>query len=128
MSNAVVLSISDSGDTNWAGGADLSGEVLANAEDVAVGVFEPGYSATVGGGPDAEGLVLGERIFFWGDAAVAEPGGDGLDVFDLPAEDGALQWSEIGDLGNANHLAADGHDEGELIEAYELESKLAFVE
>jgi hypothetical protein len=33
----------------------------------------------------------------------------------LPAEGGALQWSEIRDLGDANHVAADGHDQGELI-------------
>ena len=106
----------------------MSGDVLADGEDVAVGVLEPGYFAAVGGGPDAEGLVLGEGILFRGDAAVAEPGGDGFDVFDLPAEDGALQWSEIGNFCDANHVAADVHDQGELIEAYELKSKLAFVE
>jgi hypothetical protein len=32
--------------------------VLSDGEDVAVGVFEPGYFAPIGGGPDAEGLVL----------------------------------------------------------------------
>ena len=90
--------------------ADLSGDMLADGEDVAVGVFEPGYFAAVGGGPDAEGLVLGEGILFRGDPAVAEPGGDGFHVFDLPTEDGALQRSEIGDLDDANHVAADAHD------------------
>ena len=67
----------------------LLGRMLADREDVAVGVFEPGYFAAVGRGPDAEGLVLGKRVLFWGDAAVTKPGGGGFDVFDLPAEDGA---------------------------------------
>ena len=93
-----------------AGAADLLGDVLTYGKDVAVGIFEPGYLAAVGGGPDAEVLVLGEGILFRGDAAVPEPGGDGLDVFDLPAEDGALQRSEILNLNDANHVAADAHD------------------
>ncbi len=104
-----------------------SGDMLADGEDVAVGILEPGYLAAVGGGPDAEGLVLGEGILFRGCAAVAEPGGNGFDVFDLPAEDGALERREIRDFCDANHVAADGHDQGELIEAYELKSKLTFV-
>src|SRR5712692_3077629 len=99
--------------------------MLTDAEDVAVGVFEPGYLAAVGGGPDAEGLVLGEGILFRGDAAVAQPGGDGFDVFDLPSQNGALQRLEIRHFGDADHVAADGHDQGKLIEAYESESKLA---
>jgi hypothetical protein len=37
------------------------GDVLADGKDVAVGVFEPGYFAAVGGGPDAEVLILGEN-------------------------------------------------------------------
>jgi len=103
------------------------GRVLADGEDVAVGIFEPGDLAAVGGGPDAEVLVLGEGIFFRGDAAVAEPDGDGFDVFDLPAEDGALQRSKIGDFCDANHVATHAHDQGKFIEAYEFESELAFV-
>ena len=103
------------------------GDVLADAEDVAVGVFEPGDLAAVGGGPDAEGLVLGEGILFRGDAAVLEPGGGGLNVFNLPSEDGALQWSEIGDLNDANHVAADAHDQRKFVETYKLEAELAFV-
>src|SRR5882724_11027394 len=77
--------------------------------------------------PDTEVLVLGEGILFRGDAAVAEPGGDGFDVFDLPSEDGALQRSEIRDLDDANHVTADGHDQRKFIQAYEFESELAFV-
>ena len=64
---------------------------MADGEDVAVGIFEPGYFAAVGSGPDAEGLVLGEGILFGRDAAVAEPGSDGLDVFDLTACRGMLR-------------------------------------
>jgi hypothetical protein len=45
--------------------------MLAGAEDVAVGVFEPGYFAAVGGGPNPEGMILGERILLRRDAAVA---------------------------------------------------------
>src|SRR6266849_9040980 len=101
--------------------------MLADGEDVAVGIFELGYFAAVGCGPNAEGLVLGERILFRGDAAVAQPGGDGFDVFDLPAEDGALQRSEIRDLDDANHVATHAYDQGKFIEAYEFESELAFV-
>ena len=101
---------------------------MADGEDVAVGVFEPGYFAAVGSGPDAEGLVLGEGIFFRGDAAVAEPGSYRLDILDFPSEDGALQRGEIRDFRDAKHVAADVHHQGELIEADELESELAFVE
>src|SRR6266851_7327865 len=107
--------------------ADLSGDVLADGEDVAVGIFEPGYFAAVGGGPDAEGLVLGEGILFGRDAAVAEPGSDGFDVFDLPTEDGTLQRNEIRDLDDANHVAAHAHDQGKLIQADKFKSELAFV-
>src|SRR6266446_5468000 len=102
--------------------------MLADAEDVAVGVFEPGYFAAVGRGPDTEVLVLHEGIFLRGNATVSEPDRDGLDVFDLPSQNGALQRLEIRHFGNANHVAADGHDQGKLIQAYELKSKLAFVE
>jgi hypothetical protein len=108
--------------------ADLSGDVLADGEDVGVGVFEPGDFGAVGGGPDAKGLVLGKGIFFRGDAAVAEPGGYGLDVLDFPAEDGALERGEVGDFCDANCVATDAHDQGELIEAHELEAEFAFVE
>src|ERR1700694_4057176 len=101
--------------------------MLADGKDVAVGVFEPGDLAAIRGGPDAEGLVLGKGILFRGNAAVTEPGGDGFDVFDLPAEDGALQRREIRDLCDANHEAAGVHDQGILIEAHELKSELAFI-
>ena len=57
--------------------------MLADAEDVAVGIFEPRYSGAVGCRPDAEILILRKGIFFEGDAAVPKPGGDGGDVFDL---------------------------------------------
>jgi hypothetical protein len=69
--------------------------MLTYGEDVAVGVLEPGDFTAVGGGPDAEVLVLGERILLRGDAAVAEPSGDGFDVLDLPTEDGALEGREM---------------------------------
>ena len=65
--------------------------------------------------------------FSGGDAAVAEPGGYGFDVLDFPAEDGPLERREIGDFCDANCVAADVHDQGKLIEAYELESEFAFV-
>src|SRR2546425_6902257 len=80
------------------------------------------------------GVVQMPRVWSWakgyfsgGGAAVAEPGGDGFDVFDLPAEDGALQRSETWNLDDANHVAADAHDERKFIQADELESELAFV-
>src|SRR5437588_13082017 len=101
--------------------------MLADGEDVAVGILEPGYFAAVGGGPDTEGLVLGEGILFRWDAAVAEPGGDGFDVFDLPAEDGALQRSETWYLDDANHVATVVHDHGKFIQADELELELSLV-
>src|SRR6267378_152379 len=101
--------------------------MLTYGKDIAIGILEPGYLAAVESGPDTEILVLGEGIFFRRNAVVPEPGGDGLDVFDLPAEDGALQRREIRDFCDANHVAADVHDQGKLIEAYELKSELAFV-
>src|SRR5882724_5382461 len=101
--------------------------MLADGKDIAVGILEPGYLAAVGGGPDTEILVLGEGIFFRRNAVVPEPGGDGLDVVDLPAEDGALQGSEIGDLRDPNHVATDVHDQRKLIKTYEFKSNLAFI-
>jgi len=68
--------------------------VLADGEDVAVRIFEPGYFAAVGGGPDAEVLILGEGNLFRGDAAVAEPGGDGCEGGD----DGAERYSVPGGM------------------------------
>ena len=65
--------------------------MLADGGDVGVGVFEPGYFAAVGRGPDAEILVLGNGILFRGDVAVAELGSDGFDVFDLTACRGMLR-------------------------------------
>ena len=101
--------------------------MLAYGEDIAIGILEPGYLAAVGSGPDTEILVLREGIFLRGDAVVPEPGGDGFDVFDLPSEDGALQGDEIRDFCDANHVAADVHDQRKLIEAYIFKSKLTFV-
>ena len=69
--------------------------MLADGEDVAVRIFEPGYFVAAGGGPDSEFLILDEGIFFGGDALLLEPGDDGFDVCYFPAEDSALQRSEI---------------------------------
>src|SRR6267142_4809397 len=109
------------------GDQNLLGRMLAYGKYIAIGIFEPGYLAAVGGGPNTEILVLGEGIFFGGNAVVPEPGGDRLDVFDLPAKDGTLQGSEIRDLGDPHHVAADVHDQSKLIKTYELKSKLAFI-
>src|SRR5467141_1643308 len=101
--------------------------MLADGKDIAIGILEPGYLAAVGSGPDSEILVLGEGIFFRRNAVVPEPGGDGLDVFDLPAEDGALQRREIRDFCDANHVAADAHDQRKFIQAYKFKSNLALI-
>src|SRR5467141_707581 len=80
------------------------------------------------------GVVQIPRCWSWakgyfsgGDTAVPEPGSDGFDVFDLPAEDRALQRSEIQDLDDPNHVAAHAHDQRKFIQANELESELAFI-
>ena len=102
--------------------------MLAYGEDIAIGILEPGYLAAVGSGPDTEILVLREGIFLRGDAVVPEPGGDGFDVFDLPSEDGALQWREIRDFCNSQAVPTDAHHQRVLIEAHKLEFQFTFIE
>src|SRR4029077_9622527 len=97
--------------------------VLGDAEDVAVGVLEPGDLVTVGRGPDAEVAILNEGIFFADDAALIEPSDDGGDVLDFPAEDSALERREIGGFGDADGAGAGAHHERVLVQADELKAE-----
>ena len=102
--------------------------MLADREEIAVGIFEPGDFAAVGSGPDAEFLILGERKFFEGDAAIAKPFRGGGDVVDFPAKSGALARRVMrADFADANVMAADKDDESELIEADKFEAELIDV-
>ena len=82
----------------------------------------------VGGGPDSQFLILGEGKFLGRNFLSLEPFGDCFNVLDFPAQNGALQGSEVGNFGYADHVATDAHDQRELIEAYKLESQFSFIE
>src|SRR5580700_1382427 len=102
--------------------------VLRDAENTVVRIFEPRDLVAAGRGPNAEFLILSERIFLEGDAAIFQPVCDRSDVFHFPAEDGALKRGKVRDFCDANLVAADAHDQCKLIEADEFATKFAFVE
>lgn len=75
---------------------------LGEAEDVAVGVVEPGDAGAAGGGPDGEGMsVVHAWIAEELDTGMSERGDGGLDVRDLPAEHGEGLGCEGLDAGDA---------------------------
>jgi len=63
--------------------------VLGDGEDVAVGVFEPGYfGGSIGGAPDAVSVLFEKWVELEGDSRGGELLHGGGYVGDLPAEDG----------------------------------------
>lgn len=100
--------------------------MLRDAQDIAVGILEPGDLVARGRGPDADFGILDERIFFKSDTALLEPFDDGLDILDFPAQNGVSRGSEIGDSGNAHHVRAGLHGQRILIEADKLKAELGF--
>ena len=100
--------------------------MLRDAQNIPVGILEPGDLVAGRCGPDSDFGILDERIFFKRDAALLQPGNDSLDILNFPAEDGASHGSEIGNFGNANHVCTGLHHQRELIEAHELKAELGF--
>src|SRR6185312_12473433 len=83
---------------------------------VVVGVAEPGDTGSVaGGGPDAVGRLFEEVIAEELDAARGEIGDGGVDVRDLPAEDGELERGEVAGADDAEHGAVGVKDESEVV-------------
>src|ERR1700687_5745502 len=75
--------------------AHLGLMMLTDRKDIAIWIFEPRYLVTGGSGPDSEFTILNEGILFQDNAFVPEPRDDGFDIFYFPAQNRALQWSEI---------------------------------
>src|SRR5215469_13950512 len=102
--------------------------MVAYGKNVAVWIFEPRYLVTRGRCPNSEFTILNKGILLESNPFIPKPGCHRFDVFDFPAEDGALQWRETRDLRNANHVPAGIHDQGILIQTHKLKSKLIFIE
>src|SRR5271170_5520168 len=102
--------------------------MLTDGKDIAVRIFEPRYLITRGSCPDSKLTILNEGILFQDNASVTEPGRNRLDIFYFPAEDRALQWSEIRNFCNPDPVPSGAHDQCVLIDAYKLKSELSFIE
>src|SRR5216683_606808 len=86
-------------------GANASRE-LRKAQDVAVGILEPGNFGAARGGPDTFGILCGQAIAFKMHAFAAESGDGCGDIRDLPAENGEWLRLEGGrDISNTEHDA-----------------------
>src|SRR3984893_13458346 len=102
--------------------------VLTDGKDIAIWIFEPRNFVTRRSCPDSELAILHEGILFQDNASVPEPSDDGFDIFYFPAQNRALQWSEIWDFCNPNLMPSDAHDQCVLIEAYKLTSEVSSIE
>src|SRR5712664_2870136 len=101
--------------------------VLTHGQDIAVWILEPRHFVTIGSCPDPAFAILDERILFQSNALFVEPGDYRIDVVDFPAQDGALDWREIRNLGNSDVVPASFHHQRILVEADEFELQLAFI-
>src|SRR5215472_8307632 len=101
--------------------------MLAYREDVTVRILKPRYLVTGGRRPNPELTILNKGILLQGNPSVRKPGCHGFDVLHFPAEDGALEWGEIRDLGNPDHVPAGVHDQRILIQTHKLKFKLIFI-
>src|SRR5580658_11098162 len=104
-------------------------DMLGDRKHVAVGILEPRDLVAAGGCPDAEFLILHERVFLAGHAAAFEPSDDCRNILHFPAEDGERQGSEIlRSLRDADLGVASADHQGEGILTDKLKTKLVFVE
>jgi len=102
--------------------------MLTDGKDIAIWIFEPRYLVTRRSCPDSKLAILHEGILFQNNASVSEPSDDRFDIFHFPAQDRALQRSEIWDFCNPNLMPSDAHDQCVLIEAYKLTSEVSSIE
>jgi hypothetical protein len=100
--------------------------MLADGENISVGIFEPGNFVAAGSRPDSCFFIIHPGIFLESDPALLKFGDFFFYVRNLPAEDGEWGWSEIG-FGDSDHGFAGPQDQRELVFADELKSDFAFV-
>src|SRR4030081_2951030 len=107
--------------------ADASLE-LRKAQDVSVGILEPGDFGAARSSPDAFGVLCGQAIAFEMHAFLFESGNGCGDIRDLPPENGErLRLSGRGNVGKTEHYAVGGGGEGKIVLAQDMQSQHAFV-
>src|SRR6266446_2621501 len=89
---------------------------LGEAQDVAVGILEPGDFGAARGSPDAFGILCGQAIAFEMHAFLFESGNGCGDIRDLPPENGErLRLEGRGDVGNTEHYAVGVEGQGKIV-------------
>src|SRR6267154_690044 len=101
---------------------------LCEAQDVSVGILEPGDFGAARGGPDALGILRRQAIAFKMYAFAFERGDGFGDIRDLPTENGErLRLERRRDVGDAQHDAVGVQGEGKIVLAQNTQSEHAFV-
>src|SRR6266404_1538420 len=101
---------------------------LCEAQDVAVGILEPGDFGAARGGPDTFGILCGHAIAFKTHPFVFENGDGCGDIRDLPAENGKGLWLEgWRDVSNAQHDAVGVKGDSKIVLTQDMQSEHAFV-
>src|SRR5882762_2907908 len=101
---------------------------LREAQDVAVGILEPGDFGAARGGPDTFGILCGHAIAFKMYAFAFESGDGFRDIRDLPAENGErLRLEGRRDVGDAQHDAVGVQGQSKIVLACDTQSEHAFV-
>src|ERR1700682_2958559 len=102
---------------------------LGEAEDVAIGILEPGDFGAAWGRPDSLCILSGQAVTFKLHASLFESGDSFGDVGNLPAENGErLRLESRRNIGDAEHDAIDVEREGKIILAEDAQTEHAFVE
>jgi len=107
---------------------ETSLDVVAEGENVAIGIFEPCYLISGGCGPDSQFLVGDEGVFLGHNTSFDEPQHGGSDVFHFPSQNGPLCRAESVRFSDADHVRARAQGEREIIEADELKAQLVDIE
>src|SRR5712671_4836680 len=95
--------------------ADASLE-LRKAQDVAVGIFEPGDFGAARSSPDAFGILCGQAIAFEMHALLFESGNGCGDIRDVAPENGErLRLEGSRDVGNTDHYAVGVEGQGKIV-------------
>src|SRR5271157_69974 len=89
--------------------------VLADGEEIAVGVFEPGDAGAAGGVPDSALILAGQFEVLEADALLRQFRDGFFDVVGLPAKNRERVWLEFRNWRDAQHDSVRVEDDGELV-------------
>jgi len=101
--------------------------VLANREEIGIGVFEPG-DPRAGGVPYSALILAGQFEVLEADALLHQFRDGSFDIVGLPAKNRERVRLEFRDWSNAQHCFVRVKDDSELVFADEAESQNIFVE